>query len=284
MLVAGINREPCLTLTDFSILSFISLQEDYRRGKEFRAIIMTMKGIDQINRVNDQRSLQDAGFLMRSWYRLLRFGFRLLYNEMAWTYDSVSWLVSLGQWREWQRAVIPYLVGSRILEVAHGPGHLLVDLSRRGYHVFGLDLSLYMGRQARRNLSRADQSAPLTRGDVRALPYISESFESVLSTFPAEFIVDPGTIRELNRVLQPGGRIVLVPEARLKDGGLIRRFIGWLFVITGQRIEPSEEGWLAQIWIEAEGRFTGVGLKATIEKVELEDSEVMVVVLTKPTS
>jgi ubiquinone/menaquinone biosynthesis C-methylase UbiE len=117
---------------------------------------------------------------------------------------------------------------------------------------------------------------------VRALPYASDSIESVLSTFPAEFIVDSSAIRELNRILMPGGRIVLVPEARLNDGGLLRRFLGWLFVITGQRVAPAEDGWLAQIWAEAEGRFLEVGLATTIEKVELEDSEVMVVVLNKP--
>lgn len=241
-----------------------------------------MTGVDRKNCDNIQRNLQDAGFLRRSWYRLLRFGFRLLYNELAWTYDLVSWLVSLGRWREWQLSAIPYLKGRRILEVAHGPGHLLIELSRRGYDVFGLDLSVEMGRQARRNQHRSNISVPLTRGDVRALPYASDSIESVLSTFPAEFIVDSSAIRELNRILMPGGRIVLVPEARLNDGGLLRRFLGWLFVITGQRVAPAEDGWLAQIWAEAEGRFLEVGLATTIEKVELEDSEVMVVVLNKP--
>ncbi|MGB3714207.1 MAG: methyltransferase domain-containing protein [Candidatus Promineifilaceae bacterium] len=240
-----------------------------------------MTGVDRNNRDSVQRNLQDAGFLGRSWYRLLRFGFRLLYNEMAWTYDLVSWLVSLGHWREWQLTAIPYLTGRRILEVAHGPGHLLIELRCRGYDVFGLDLSAHMGRQARRNLLRSKMSVPLVRGDVRALPYADESIDSVLSTFPAEFIVNSSAIRELNRILLPGGRIVIVPEARLKDGGLLRRFIGWLFAITGQRVEPAEDGWLAQIWAEAEGRFLEVGLATTIEKVELEDSEVMVVVLNK---
>ena len=58
---------------------------------------------------------------------LLRFGFRLLYNELAWTYDWVSRAVSLGQWRHWQRAVIPRLSGQRALEIAFGTGDLVVD-------------------------------------------------------------------------------------------------------------------------------------------------------------
>jgi ubiquinone/menaquinone biosynthesis C-methylase UbiE len=245
-------------------------------------LFFTMIDVDRKNRSNVQGNLQDAGFARRSWYRLLRLGFRLLYNELAWTYDLVSWFVSLGRWREWQLTAIPYLKGRLILEIAHGPGHLLIELSRRGYNVFGLDLSAHMGRQARRNLNKSETSVPLTRGDVRALPYASESIESVLSTFPAEFIVDSNAIHELNRILLPGGRIVLVPEARLKDGGLLRRFIGWLFAITGQRVAPKEDGWLALIWADAESRFLEVGLTTTVEKVELEDSEVMVVMLNKP--
>ena len=34
--------------------------------------------------------------LINAWRRLLQFGFRLLYREMAFTYDWVSWIVSLG--------------------------------------------------------------------------------------------------------------------------------------------------------------------------------------------
>ncbi len=39
--------------------------------------------------------------MQKLWVGLIKFGFRLLYQEMAWTYDWVSWLVSLGEWRRW---------------------------------------------------------------------------------------------------------------------------------------------------------------------------------------
>lgn len=225
---------------------------------------------------------QEEGFLYRAWFRLVRFGFRLLYNEMAWSYDAVSWLVSLGRWRTWQHAALPYLHGRRILEVAHGPGHMLVELDSKGFQVFGSDLSPAMGRLAARNLEKSEQSASLTRADVCYLPYRFGSFDSVLSTFPAEFIVDPRTILELHRVLVPGGRVVIVPEGRLKGGGLVRRFIAWLFTITGQRVEPAEEGWLSQMWIEVEQRIQDSGFSISIEKVDRDESEATVVVLTKP--
>ena len=63
-------------------------------------------------------------FLGRAHYALLRIGFHLLYNELAWSYDLVSWAVSLGQWRTWGRASLRYLLGPRVLEVAFGTGDI----------------------------------------------------------------------------------------------------------------------------------------------------------------
>jgi hypothetical protein len=43
------------------------------------------------------------------WWRLVRFGFRLLYNEFAFSYDLVSKVVSLGAWRCWQQSALKHL-------------------------------------------------------------------------------------------------------------------------------------------------------------------------------
>ena len=75
------------------------------------------------------------------WSAFIGLTFRLLYQELALTYDVVSWLVSLGQWRQWQLAGLGYLKGERVLELAHGPGHMLVSLLEQGYRITGLDLS-----------------------------------------------------------------------------------------------------------------------------------------------
>jgi ubiquinone/menaquinone biosynthesis C-methylase UbiE len=45
----------------------------------------------------------------------------------------------------------------------------------------------------------------------------------------------PETLQEVHRVLQPNGRLVIVPGGSLTGGGLIVRFIEWLYHITGQR-------------------------------------------------
>lgn len=172
------------------------------------------------------------------WWRLVRFGFRLLYNEMAWTYDGVSWVVSLGHWHAWQQAAIGHLevaTDAQILELAHGTGNLQIDLMAAGLKPVGYDLSPYMGRIARRKLRRAGLDARLARGMAQHLPFPAGQFDGVVSTFPTEFIIDPQMLREAHRVLKPGGRLVVVPNGQLEITNALVRFLEWLYTITGQR-------------------------------------------------
>ncbi|NTU63042.1 MAG: hypothetical protein HGB05_06465, partial [Chloroflexi bacterium] len=70
--------------------------------------------------------------------RLVKFGFQLLYHEFAFTYDAVAWLVSLGQWQAWGRTTLDRVRGPRVLEIGHGPGHLLIALARSGQRPIGI--------------------------------------------------------------------------------------------------------------------------------------------------
>lgn len=200
--------------------------------------------------------------------RLIHFGFRLLYHEMAWSYDLVAWLVSFGQWRAWTETALPYLVGERVLELGHGPGHLLVSLSQRGYHPVGIDLSAQMGRLARRRLNKTGLALPLVRGCAQALPFPSHSFDSVVATFPTRYIIDPATLAQVTRVLRPQGRLVIVVGAQLSGRDPLSRFIEWLYKITGQR--GSAEAW--------ETPFVNAGLQAHRVRIELQRSEVWLLI------
>ena len=176
--------------------------------------------------------------MLRLWWAFLRLFFRLLYNEFAWTYDWVSRMVSLGQWRAWVCTSIPHLAGERVLELAHGPGHLLMAMAKHGLEPVGLDQSPHMGRLARRRLRKARIAVPLVRARAQVIPFPNAHFDSVVSTFPTEFIAYPPTLREVARVLRPGGRLVVVVWARLCERDLFSRFLGWLYRITGQG-EPA---------------------------------------------
>jgi len=176
--------------------------------------------------------------ILRAWWRLVRFGFHLLYNQFAFTYDLVSKVVSLGAWRCWQRASLAHLnaaPGAPILELACGTGDLQLDLHAAGFHVFGHDLSPHMARIASNKLRRLHCAPRLSRGKAQALPYPAAAFVAVVSTFPADFILAPETLREVHRVLQTGGRFVIVPNGVLSGGGALVGGIEWLYRVTGQR-------------------------------------------------
>ena len=204
--------------------------------------------------------------------KLLLFAFRLLYNELAWTYDLVSWSVSIGQWRSWQRAALPYLRGHRILEIAHGTGNMLLDLAALGFEPMGLDLSPAMGHIARRKIRSKGLDLPLTRGRVQALPFESNSFPSILSTFPAEFIASPSALAEFHRVLQPGGVMVIVPLAFITGPARLDRFADWLFRVTGQAGD-----WHTQL----NDSYTAAGFSARAERIRLPRSVVIVIIAEK---
>ena len=173
------------------------------------------------------------------WWRFVGFGFRLLYNEMAFTYDWVSKAVSLGQWSCWQQTALHYLPSPTatdiVLEIAHGTGDLQTTLQAAGYRTLGYDLSPYMGRITQRKLRRAGQRADLARGMALRLPYADASIAALVSTFPTSFVTEPQSLREAYRVLKPGGRYVVVLNGVLTGNGAIKRFLEWLYRITGQR-------------------------------------------------
>ena len=178
---------------------------------------------------------------------LLRIAFRLLYHEMAWSYEAVAWVVSLGLWRRWREAAIDYLPPQgRVLEIGAGSGVLAIEIARRGRQVIAMDRSPQMLRSARRRVRRFAAGASarpvrLLRAQAGQLPFKRESFAAVVSTFPTEYIFAPQVLDEAARVLQPGGRFIIVPSAVFVGGSLPQRAARGLFKITGQApawIEP----------------------------------------------
>jgi ubiquinone/menaquinone biosynthesis C-methylase UbiE len=182
---------------------------------------------------------KQLAFLKQLQVRFMRLFFRLLYHQMAWTYDLVAAVVSIGRWRKWIQAVLPYTGDGRILEIGHGPGHLQAELRRLGRQVYGLDASPQMGRQAYHRIRRMKEKPLLVNGYAQFLPFPDRSFHSAVATFPSEFIASPQTIGEVYRVLIPGGAFTILPLALITGSSLPDRLARTLFRITSQT--PTED-------------------------------------------
>jgi len=132
-----------------------------------------------------------------------------LYHDYAWTYDAVSWGVSAGAWDAWRQLALEAASG-RILELGFGTGELILAARRGQRSIVGLDRSPQMQAVAQRKLHRAGLDAPLVQGSALALPFATGTFDTIVATFPAGYIVDQATLAECARVLAPHGYLVIV--------------------------------------------------------------------------
>jgi SAM-dependent methyltransferase len=153
----------------------------------------------------------------------------LLWNRMAELPRGP--LVWLGAWgmakmHVFDRAMAPELdlqPDDELLDVGCGPGGLLVDHAAQVRFVAGLDVSEIQVRMARRRLAEriAAGTAEIALGDAAALPWADGRFSMVSSINALKFMPDQeGALREVHRVLRPGGRAVLtVGEAGTAPAG-----------------------------------------------------------------
>jgi SAM-dependent methyltransferase len=122
-----------------------------------------------------------------------------------------------------------------------GTGDLQADLIAQGYEVWGIDASAHMLKQARSKARRVGLPAPrMLRARAQLLPFPASYFNSVVSTFPSEYIADPQTLAELARVLVQGGRLVIVPGGWLKPRDARARALeGVAMVVYGYDARPD---------------------------------------------
>lgn len=119
--------------------------------------------------------------------------------------------------------------GLRILDVGCGDGVLASRLAQDGASVTGLDASADMLAAAHRRAKAAGVEVDLIEGHAGDLPFPARHFDCVVSVAMLCFVDDPRpTIREMVRVLKPGGRLILGELGRWNLWAAQRHIKGWL--------------------------------------------------------
>jgi ubiquinone/menaquinone biosynthesis C-methylase UbiE len=116
------------------------------------------------------------------------------------------------------------LEGRRVLDVGCGDGTYLLAAAEAGAEATGVDASREALEAARGRAKERGLQVTLERGDARSLPFADGTFDVVLAVTVLCFIEDAAlALREMHRVLRPGGRIVLGELGRWSSWALSRR-------------------------------------------------------------
>jgi ubiquinone/menaquinone biosynthesis C-methylase UbiE len=152
--------------------------------------------------------------------------FETLYRN-KYLYRFASTVPFAGQWRVWQRQVLARLRGHDVLELGCGLGDLLADMLAEDYACHAIEYSPQMVEAARETLRKRQLGTPglIIQGSARSLPFTDSSFDNVVSTFPSEYIYAPETLAEVERVLRPGGRLIVIEGANLLPVGFFQPFL-----------------------------------------------------------
>jgi SAM-dependent methyltransferase len=121
------------------------------------------------------------------------------------------------------------VAGKQVLDVGCGDGVLAVHLAEAGGIVTGLDAKPGMLAAARQRSNTSGAAAAFVEGDAQSLPFANGSFDVVMAVTVLCFVADAErAVREMARVLRPGGRLVLGELGRASLWAAKRRLSGWL--------------------------------------------------------
>lgn len=175
---------------------------------------------------------------------------RELFAPLGETYDRYASLLSFGQdprWRTFLVSRIDATPDDTVLDVATGTAAVAIELARTyGCSVVGIDQSAEMLAVARQQVTLAGQAARirLLEGRAENLPFDEQSFDALTFTYLLRYVHDPeATLRELVRVVRPGGRIASL-EFGVPPNPLVRAawesYVRGGLPLLGRAISP---GW-----------------------------------------
>ena len=184
-----------------------------------------------------------------------------LFAPLGETYDRYARLLSFGQDPHWRSFLVERIEAgpdATVLDVACGTAAVSIELVRRyACQVVGVDQSAEMLAAGRARVEAAGLAdrIDLQEGRAEALPFEDASFDALTFTYLLRYVDDPtATMKELARVVRPGGRIVMldffVPSGVARPAWEAYVRVG--LPVLGRAISPG--------WGEV-GRFLGPSIR-----------------------
>lgn len=182
------------------------------------------------------------------YHTLVQWLFTRLYHEFAWLYDHIAALVSWGHWDDWVVAIADQVHGD-VLELGCGTGYLQAELGGRSpaHLVIGLDLSPQMLRLSQQRSQKLALPLHVLRANAQQIALVPQRFDTIVATFPSDYILQAATLAEVQRLLRPHGRFVVLLSASLPGPGWYRSLVELAYKLTlqagskKQAIQPESD-------------------------------------------
>lgn len=159
---------------------------------------------------------------------------RRLFATIADRYDFITRVLSYGQDRRWKRRLIRLAAltpHDRVLDLACGTGDLLFEAAPVVRRAVGLDVTLRM-LQLASSRPRRPGRADLIAADMLALPFPSARFDVITTGYGLRNVPDlPQALREMYRVLAPGGRLLSLDFNRPRNAVVRVAYLAYLTAV-----------------------------------------------------
>jgi len=172
-----------------------------------------------------------------------------MFDNIAPTYDRLNHSLSFGIDRRWRKAAIRSLKAfapKKILDVATGTGDFAILAARelQPDSVLGIDLSEGMLEKGRAKVEEAGLAdiIKFQKDDCLNLSLADNTFDALISAYGVRNFADlDAGLREMHRVLKPGGRLVIVELTVPK-----RAPMKWLFWLYSKVYMPLLGRWISK--------------------------------------
>ena len=173
-----------------------------------------------------------------------------LFDGIAPSYDTWAQVLTFFQYLRWRRFLVSRMAfrpGNLVLDVCTGTAGVAIEIAdHHNGRIVGLDVSHLMLEAGLRAVEKQslDGRVQLIQGRAEHLPFPDETFDTVVFTYLLRYVQDPdATIRELSRVLKPGGELLSL-EFGIPETSWIKAL--WLIynkVVMPVMTIPVSRGW-----------------------------------------